>query len=418
MGSVKHLMMEEYENMTSVEQSIADFFIKNEEYMDFSARNISRILYISNATLSRFAKKCGYKGYRELVFDYEKELQEQINEDSISELAKKVKCTYGGLLEEVFQQLDEEKICQAAEMVSSYKRVLVCGLGSSGYAASEMAFRMMRLGLQIQSVTDSQVIQMAAAVADEDCLMIAISLSGNTQTITEAIRIAKSRGAGVVLITANREAEIEFLKMQINPHFLYNCLDTISWLGFSNGNSEITDLAVALGKFLRASIKREDYYTIKQEMEVVDNYLFIQKYRFGDKIEIRHNIPDEVLNFYIPSFIIQPVIENSIVHGLEEQIEKGILWINIQLCDNKYLQFNLTDNGKGMDEEQLKQVIQNYSDKNKKSSIGLSNVYRRLNLLYGEACEFHVTSVAGEGTEVTFRIPVMQVPGNHTLNET
>ena len=216
---------------------------------------------------------------------------------------------------------------------------------------------------------------------------------------------------------ANREAEIEFLKMQINPHFLYNCLDTISWLGFSNGNSEITNLAVALGKFLRASIKREDYYTIKQEMEVVDNYLFIQKYRFGDKIEIRHNIPDEVLNFYIPSFIIQPVIENSIVHGLEEQIEKGILWINIQLCDNKYLQFNLTDNGKGMDEEQLKQVIRNYSDKNKKSSIGLSNVYRRLNLLYGEACEFHVTSVAGEGTEVTFRIPVMQVPGNHTLNE-
>ena len=172
-----------------------------------------------------------------------------------------------------------------------------------------------------------------------------------------------------------------------------------------------------LGKFLRASIKREDYYTIKQEMEVVDNYLFIQKYRFGDKIEIRHNIPDEVLNFYMPSFIIQPVIENSIVHGLEEQIEKGILWINIQLCDNKYLQFNLTDNGKGMDEEQLKQVIQNYSDKNKKSSIGLSNVYRRLNLLYGEACEFHVTSVAGEGTEVTFRIPVMQVPGNHTQNE-
>ena len=156
---------------------------------------------------------------------------------------------------------------------------------------------------------------------------------------------------------------------------------------------------------------------VKQEMEVVDNYLFIQKYRFGDKIEIRHNIPDEVLNFYMPSFIIQPVIENSIVHGLEEQIEKGILWINIQLCNNKYLQFNLTDNGKGMDEEQLKQVIQNYSDKNKKSSIGLSNVYRRLNLLYGEACEFHVTSVAGEGTEVTFRIPVMQVPGNHTLNE-
>ena len=84
MESVKHTMMTEYENMTSVEQSIADFFINNEAKIDFSARNISRILYISNASLSRFAKKCGYKGYRELIYDYEKELQEQMNEDSIS----------------------------------------------------------------------------------------------------------------------------------------------------------------------------------------------------------------------------------------------------------------------------------------------------------------------------------------------
>ena len=194
MESVKHLMREEYDNLTAVEQSIADFFIKNEEHMDFSARNISRILYISNATLSRFAKKCGYKGYRELVFDYEKELQEQINEDSISELAKKVKYTYSSLLEEVFCLLDEEKVRQVAEMLSEHKRVLICGIGSSGYAAKEMAFRMMRLGLEIQAVTDSQVIQMAAAVAGEDCLMIAISLSGTTQIIMDSVHMLKAEG--------------------------------------------------------------------------------------------------------------------------------------------------------------------------------------------------------------------------------
>ena len=152
-------------------------------------------------------------------------------------------------------------------------------------------------------------------------------------------------------------------------------------------------------------------------MDVVDNYLFIQKYRFGDKIEIRHDIPEEVLDFYIPSFIIQPVIENSIVHGLEEQIEKGILWIDIKLCEEKYLQFTLKDNGKGMDEEQLQQVILNYSDKSKKSSIGLSNVYRRLNLLYSPACEFHITSALGKGTEVSFRTPVMKVPENNKLGK-
>lgn len=238
--------------------------------------------------------------------------------------------------------------------------------------------------------------------------MVYNQLADNVQNLIEK---------NYTLEIANREAEIEFLKMQINPHFLYNCLDTISWLGFANGNTEITDLAVALGKFLRASIKREDYYTVKQEMEVVDNYLFIQKYRFGDKIEIKHDIPEEVLNFYIPSFIIQPVIENSIVHGLEEQIEKGILWIDIKLCEEKYLQFTLKDNGKGMDEAQLEQVILNYSDKSKKSSIGLSNVYRRLNLLYGPACEFHITSALGKGTEVSFRTPVMKVPENNNLNE-
>ena len=238
--------------------------------------------------------------------------------------------------------------------------------------------------------------------------MVYNQLADNVQNLIEK---------NYTLEIANREAEIEFLKMQINPHFLYNCLDTISWLGFTNGNSEVTDLAVALGKFLRASIKREDYYTVKQEMEVVDNYLFIQKYRFGDKIEVKHDIPEDVLDFYIPSFIIQPVIENSIVHGLEEQIEKGILWIDIKLCEEKYLQFTLSDNGKGMDEEQLRQVILNYTDKSKKSSIGLSNVYRRLNLLYGPACEFHITSALGKGTEVSFRTPVMEVPENNKLEK-
>lgn len=211
---------------------------------------------------------------------------------------------------------------------------------------------------------------------------------------------------------ANREAEIEFLKMQINPHFLYNCLDTISWLGFIAGNREVTDLTVALGKFLRASIKREDYYTVRQEMEVIDNYLFIQKYRFEDKIEVRRDISEDVLDFYMPSFLIQPIIENSIVHGLEDQVKHGILWISISRHEEKYLLFHVRDNGKGMSREELEQVIENYKDKNKKNSIGLSNVYRRLNILYGSECRFQINSSTEDGTEVSFRIPVMRAKSN------
>lgn len=123
----------------------------------------------------------------------------------------------------------------------------------------------------------------------------------------------------------NKEAEISFLKMQINPHFLYNSLDTISWLGFAAGNEKISEISVALAKILRASIKRADMVTIEEEMQIVKNYLFIQESRFEDKIRVVYQVDEETRGFYMPGFLLQPLVENSIIHGWNRRLKGAAL---------------------------------------------------------------------------------------------
>lgn len=205
---------------------------------------------------------------------------------------------------------------------------------------------------------------------------------------------------------SNKQAEIDFLKMQINPHFLYNSLDTISWLGYTSSNENISDISVSLAKLLRASIKRADMVKVSEEMQTIDSYLLIQQYRFEDKIEVKKKISEKAYDCYMPGFLLQPVIENSIIHGLEGKIEKGRLCIEIEFLD-EYLCFKISDDGKGMERQQLDILKQQFSEAGVGKSIGLANVYRRLMLLYGEECRFQIESAPGEGTNISFRIPVM-----------
>lgn len=207
-SDIKMGILNEYEKMTSVERGIADFFVRNEKMMDFSSKNIAKILYTSEATLSRFAKKCGYKGYREFIFEYEKEINEELQEHSISTLTRRVKNAYEGLLDSNFQKLNEEQVQRVADLMGSCNKVMVIGMGSSGYAAREFQLRFMRLGMEIQAVTDAQMISMTMALCNQNSLVIAISLSGTTKTILDGLRLAQGKGAGIVMITANAGTEV------------------------------------------------------------------------------------------------------------------------------------------------------------------------------------------------------------------
>lgn len=211
-NETKQMIQSSYERMTAIERSVADFFLGNKEDMDFSSKNIAHVLYVSEATLSRFAQKCGYKGYREFVFSYERDLRfDQKSsgaEKGVDVFAHRVQSSYQQLLQENFRMLDEEQIRRVAGMLNISKRVLVFGSGNSGYAAEEFQLRFMRIGMYVDAVTDSQMMRISAALAEEETLVIAISLSGETPEVLESIRIARSKGAKVICMTATATSSI------------------------------------------------------------------------------------------------------------------------------------------------------------------------------------------------------------------
>lgn len=201
-----------YEELTQVEHGIADFFLNNTEKMDFSSKNIAKLLFVSEASLSRFAKKCGYKGYRELTFSYEQDLEsERINvntQKDISFFSKKVYGYYQNILRDNYQSMDEMQIQKIADMLDKCSKVFIYGIGSSGLAAREFQLRFMRVGLDVDVITDTHMMKMSSALVNSDCLVIAMSLSGKTKEVADSIRAAKKNGATVVFFTANPEAEI------------------------------------------------------------------------------------------------------------------------------------------------------------------------------------------------------------------
>ena len=201
-----------YEELTQVEHGIADFFLNNTEKMDFSSKNIAKLLFVSEASLSRFAKKCGYKGYRELTFSYEQDLEsERINvntQKDISFFSKKVYGYYQNILRDNYQSMDEMQIQKIADMLDKCSKVFIYGIGSSGLAAREFQLRFMRVGLDVDVITDTHMMKMSSALVNSDCLVIAMSLSGKTKEVADSIRAAKKNGATVVFFTANPEVEI------------------------------------------------------------------------------------------------------------------------------------------------------------------------------------------------------------------
>lgn len=198
--SVVPIIKMNYDKFTAVEKSIADFFIQNQEKVDLSSKAISDRLYVSEASLSRFAQKCGYKGYREFVYQYEVTFVE--NKESMTGNTRMILNVYQELLNKTYSLVDEEQIARIAQYLGSAKRVTVCGRGSSGYAAAEMEIRFMRIGVNIDSLQDSDLMRMQAVFMDKESLAVGISMSGETEEVLYFVREAHRRGARTVLITA------------------------------------------------------------------------------------------------------------------------------------------------------------------------------------------------------------------------
>ncbi len=170
--SVVPIIKMNYDKFTTVEKSIADFFIQNQEKVDLSSKAISDRLYVSEASLSRFAQKCGYRGYREFVYQYEVTFVEK--KESMTGNTRMVLNVYQELLNKTYSLVDEEQISRIVQYLGNAKRVTVCGRGSSGHAAAEMEMRFMRIGVNIDSLRDSDLMRMQAIFHDKDSLAFGI----------------------------------------------------------------------------------------------------------------------------------------------------------------------------------------------------------------------------------------------------
>ena len=194
-----------YEKFTSVEKNIADFFISNCKKEDFSAKKISERLHVSEASLSRFAKKCGYRGYREFIYQYEETFIEK--KEELPGISRMVLNAYQEILNKSYNLLDNGQITRVSQYLNQAERVFVCGKGSSGLAAQEMKLRFMRIGIDIDAVSDNELMRMQAVFQSKKSLVFGISLSGKKEEVLFMLREAHKRGAKTILLTANNSEE-------------------------------------------------------------------------------------------------------------------------------------------------------------------------------------------------------------------
>lgn len=196
-----------YHTFTPLEKTIGDFFIHNTKQMDFSSKHISQLLYVSEASLSRFAKKCGFQGYREFLYKYKQSFVP--GKDKITaDFTKQVLNTYQELLNKSYALLDQAQMERIVQLLSTKKRVYVYGRGSSGLTAQEMKLRFMRIGVNIEAITDSHIMKMNSVILNSDCLVFGISVSGTTEDVISSLKAAKAREATTILVTSHRDKSL------------------------------------------------------------------------------------------------------------------------------------------------------------------------------------------------------------------
>jgi sensor histidine kinase YesM len=208
-----------------------------------------------------------------------------------------------------------------------------------------------------------------------------------------------------------KEMELRSLQNQINPHFLFNTLNTISKTAYIEGAERTSDLISSVSALLRYNLGRIDKPTILgDEVEIVKEYFFIQKTRFGDRVEFAENIDPDCLLVEIPCLTLQPIVENAFIHGIEEMAEGAKIELAIYQ-DKESVFIQISDNGAGMEKETIQKLFSpqeetKYDSKNgsgHSNGIGMSNVISRLQL-FDERTKINIDSVPGEGTKVFIQL--------------
>jgi two-component system, sensor histidine kinase YesM len=214
-----------------------------------------------------------------------------------------------------------------------------------------------------------------------------------------------------------KEAEFSALQSQINPHFMYNTLESINMLAILKGNFEISDILTAFSNILRFNIdNKNNLVTIGEELKYVADYLMIQKFRYQEKIEVVYDIDPDMEKYQILKLMLQPLVENAIYHGITEKQGPGLITIAVKK-DGRRLKLTVTDNGLGIHPERLEDIVKSLEQEEsvgKNDSIGLKNINERIKLYFGPEYGIRFESQPGTGTKVELIIPAVCNPENRS----
>jgi two-component system, sensor histidine kinase YesM len=201
-----------------------------------------------------------------------------------------------------------------------------------------------------------------------------------------------------------KETEFKALQAQINPHFLYNTLESINWLAKGNGQTQISRMVESLGFLLRNSISlKKPLITIEEELTIVKNYVVIQQYRFEERLDFHMEVDEDIVGFYIPKLTLQPLIENAIHYALEPKIDPCRISI-YSIVNKETIKLIVEDDGPGM-ESAFIEKLKKGEVKTRGQGVGLSNIDDRIKLSYGEKYGVSIESGHNKGTKVIIVLP-------------
>ncbi|MBT2288408.1 sensor histidine kinase [Paenibacillus albidus] len=206
-----------------------------------------------------------------------------------------------------------------------------------------------------------------------------------------------------------KQAELAFLQSQINPHFLYNTLESIKGMAVEQGSEEIFHMVKSLAYVFRYSIKAADIIPLQEEITLVKSHIYIQQIRFVNRFTVAYQFQESILTSRVPKMILQPLVENAIFHGIEPKTGSGHLMITGEVLEGE-LVLTIRDNGVGIERDKLKELQATIisfqeTEEDRPGGIGLVNVNNRIKMQYGENYGIVITSELGIGTEIQIRLP-------------
>jgi two-component system sensor histidine kinase YesM len=293
--------------------------------------------------------------------------------------------------------------------VSVITMALVMAIVLIYYLSRLLAGRMLYLSKHISKVGTGNLGVTLVIDGKDEIGQIARQFNHMVRNINELmIEIQESNRHKRELELRQNEIKFKMMTSQINPHFLFNALESIRMKAHLHGQGEIAQVVRLLGTMMRKNLEiGNGRIELQSEIETVRCYLFIQNFRYDDRLTYEINIDPKAIQLLIPPLIIQPLVENSVIHGLENRTKGGIVVVNVQV-DDQQLKVEVSDNGEGMSEDRIHEIYQMMSDKDNDDmdSIGLRNVNSRLQLTYGPLSGLIIDSKIGVGTQVSFVIPL------------